>query len=407
MFYPVLSRLFSPETFGQYALLNSFTSVAAVGSSLRYDLAIISADTNIEARALLSASLLFIAIIAMVSGLLMSAFITGDRMGLGVLPSLAGVLAFLMVALLGLSSAMRCWNVRQRRFEDLSRVSVRQSLARVAVACLGGLYPQWYCLTAADLIGRTYGITYMVRRNPVAMLSGDTAGTLREMKDAITKYWTFPALLLPSSLLDTLTVMLPVPLLAALYGSSAAGQFALSYQLLSVPSILLNASVAESFHSHLNECAAVGGQKALRLFWHTCAGLIAVGAVPFAVIFVGGRVIFPMLLGGAWVEAGLLSSAMAPWLFAMFVISPLERTVIVFRGQSLKLGYNATMLLVSFALIYYAGHTGRTLSDCVRVLSAVSFVMLVVYVVFLGRLVRTTTRRAFDPPGPAGCGLSS
>src|SRR5439155_13320494 len=86
MFYPVLSRLFSPETFGQYALLNSFTGVAAVGSSLRYDLAIISADTNMEARALLSASLLFTTIVATVSGLLIFGFITVGRMGLGVLP---------------------------------------------------------------------------------------------------------------------------------------------------------------------------------------------------------------------------------------------------------------------------------------------------------------------------------
>src|SRR5262249_42689895 len=155
---------------------------------------------------------------------------------------------------------------------------------------------------------------------------------------------------------------------------------------------------AESFHSHLTECAAVDVRRARRLFWHTCVGLIAIGAVPFAAILLGGRGMISMLLGGAWGEAGVLPSVMAPWLFSMVVLSPLERTVIVFRGQSLKLVFNVTTLLVSFWLIYYAGHTGRTLSDCVRGLSAVSFMMFFAYAVLLGRLVRTPARSTFDTP---------
>lgn len=386
-FYPVLTRLFSPDMFGRYALLNSFASIAAVGSSLRYDVAIISAETQVEARALLSASVLFSVLVAIASGLLFTEFIHAGRMGLSVLPPLAGVLAFLTVAVLGVHSAIRCWNVRQRHFEQLSRVSVRQSLSRVAVWCLGVFHPQWYLLTIADLASRTYGIAYMIRHSPAPIPWRYSPGLVRDVRLAIAKYWSFPVLLLPSSLVDTLTVMLPVPMFATLYGASAAGQFALSYQLLSVPSVFLNASVAESFHSHLTEYAA-SGRRAQRLFWHTCAGLIAIGVLPFAMIFLAGNRILPMLLGSAWSEAGLLAAAMAPWLFALFVLNPIERVVMVFNGKNVKLLYNVTTLALTFGLIYYAGHNGFTLLQCVTLLSTMSFLMLMVYFVLLERLVR-------------------
>src|SRR4026207_1976728 len=48
-FYPVITRIFPPEAYGRYALLTSFVSLAAVGATLRYDMAIVSAETEVDA----------------------------------------------------------------------------------------------------------------------------------------------------------------------------------------------------------------------------------------------------------------------------------------------------------------------------------------------------------------------
>src|SRR2546421_8958625 len=56
---PVLTRLYSPDSFGRYALFVSFLNVAMVGVSLRYEPGILAARAERKAAQLAFAAFLF------------------------------------------------------------------------------------------------------------------------------------------------------------------------------------------------------------------------------------------------------------------------------------------------------------------------------------------------------------
>src|SRR5688572_23227141 len=63
----------------------------------------------------------------------------------------------------------------------------------------------------------------------------------------------FPLVVLPSSLMVGLENTIPLPILASLYGPSAAGHFLIAQRIAALPSGFVTASVNDVLHSRMAE----------------------------------------------------------------------------------------------------------------------------------------------------------
>jgi lipopolysaccharide exporter len=389
-FYPIITRVFPPEAFGKYALLNSFVSVAAVGATLRYDMAIVSADTEIEGYHLLLSSVTFAMIVSFISAGLLWSFILYQRIGFGALPTYAVGLAFLAIAITSINGIVRIWNIRQLGYQTLSRVNMSQSAFRVLV-CLGGgvISPFWFWLVGADLASRGYGLGYMLTRNWKHLASLHDNFTVAGAKSVLVAYKKFPLFSLPSTLIDTLAVTLPLPFIVSLYGAEGAGHFALAFQVLSVPGLFLSTSIAESFHGHLAESARNSREKLKGLFWQTAGILSLLGLVPFCMLFIWGKDLFSFAFGNTWSKSGELASLMSVWFFCGFVISPVTRAIFVLNAFLIKLVYDVIALGSMLAVFWYAKSHQYHLRECIGLLSVMEALAYVAYLLVLASAIHS------------------
>jgi lipopolysaccharide exporter len=384
---PVLTRVYSPDAMGRLGLYMAFVGFASVGASLRFETAIVSASDRKEAANLVALSLVSLVPTSLLGTAALYVLTSRSLLGFGGLPTYT--VALLLPSLLSTSglTILRYWMVREGAFGLISRVQVTQSLARsvgqLVLALLG-----WYGLILGDLLGRLAGIGRMARASWEAVRDLAFPLDRARLLSIARKYRKFPQYSLPSALIDTLALNIPLPLISGLYGAESAGYFVLVQGVLSLPSALLASAVGDAFHSRMAEYARETSRKAVSFFLRAGGGLLAVGLLPALVMTIGGPFLFSHVFGRNWTTAGAMAAAMAPWFLSQLVVSPLSRVVLVFQGQETKLIFDFLSLASAVGALVGGYHLGLTLLEAIRLLSLVNIISYSVYFLLLYRIVR-------------------
>jgi lipopolysaccharide exporter len=393
MVSPILTRLYTPEDFGMFGLFTVFLGFSGVLVSLRLEAAIPKPTHDSEAALLTFLSILLAVPLSIFAGILLFALIRWEILGFGALPLAAVLFAFLGILAVGVFSALRYWFIRVEEFRSLSRTTIWQHMARTIVMIgLGFLGMKWLGLVSGDLVGRVTGLMRMSKQSWPA-ISRDIHGLgWSAYRDVFLRYKDFPRFVLPSSLIDTIAVCLPLPILAYAYGAEVAGYFALTQRIISLPSGIIGKSVADAFHSRMGECAREGSLDALEQFKKTTKYLLFIGLGPSLLIMALGPFLFPLFFGSSWLGAGKMAAVMGPWALAQFVVSPVSRAVFVFGGQMQKLIYDCTAAISAVLSLYGAWIMGLSYIWAIALLSVVQFCAYGVYFALLHRIVRNSKK---------------
>jgi O-antigen/teichoic acid export membrane protein len=385
---PVLTRLYLPESFGQYALFVSFLNVAMVGISLRYELGIVAASTEKKAAHLAFAAFFFSLPASLAGAAALLLLIHFSLLGFNSLPSYAPLLMAAALICVGTFYVLRYWFVRQEQFGCVSQATVVQngvrSISQVVTGTLGG---QLGGLLAGELLGRSAGMTRMFRTAWPKIKAHVFPLERRNFSEVLRENWQFPLYSLPSSLVDSAAANICVPLVVWYYGANAGGYFALVQRVLAVPLVLISASVADAFQARLALYARDKPGQIARLFRRTSAGLVCIGIVPTLLLLLFGGQIFQAVFGDKWTVAGKLAAVVAPWFLAQSVVSPLSRLVFVLDGQRLKLIYDVLALTSMVGVFAFAKWHHLSLVHAVTMLSAVGTTTFLVYYLLLVRIV--------------------
>ena len=121
---PLLTRIFAPEAFGLAALFASVASILGVVACLRYELAIMLPNDDVEAANLLCASICFVMMFSAVTAFVIY---LADDVIVNILnaPQLKSYIRLIPLAVLatGISLPFRYWLSRNRKF---GRISISQ-----------------------------------------------------------------------------------------------------------------------------------------------------------------------------------------------------------------------------------------------------------------------------------------
>lgn len=385
---PVLTRLYLPVSFGQYALFVSFLNFAMVGVSLRYELGIVAARTEQKAAQLTLAAFLFSVPASLIGGALLFSFVHFSVLGFNALPSYAPFLMLVALLFVGAFSALRYWFVREEQFGCISQAVVVQNGVRaVAQAGAGAIGGQLGGLLAGEVMGRSAGMSRMFRvawpRIKALVFPFDR----RSFSEVLRENWQFPVYSLPSSLVDSAATNICIPLVVWYYGTSAGGYFSLVQRVLAVPLVLISASVADAFQARLALHARKDPTRIGYLFRRTSLGLVAIGLIPTVLLFFFGEPAFRIVFGEKWMIAGKMAAIIAPYFLAQFVVSPLSRLVFVLEGQRLKLIYDVLALSGMIGVFMFSKWQSLPLMRALLILSGVGTFTFIIYYLLLMRIV--------------------
>ncbi|WP_111411791.1 lipopolysaccharide biosynthesis protein [Billgrantia lactosivorans] len=344
---PLLTRLYAPEDFGLLAVYGGLLALFTVVASGRYQLAIPLPETEREAAEVLALSLAVVGLTTLVALLLV---VLGGRTlvaALGV-PSLSPWLWLLPlgVAFAGGYQAVSHWSVRTRAFTALASTRIKQSLALLAIqfiaSPLGG-----GGLLLGHAAGQGAGTLTLAR--PALRAVAEHRVTVAGVWAAARRYRKFPLYSSWSGLFNTLGKQLPPLLFAALFSPVAAGLYALAHRVLAMPMTLIGEAVGKVFFSSAAEAHRRGELGPLVARVHAILAHIAMP--PAIVLMAIGPDLFALVFGERWREAGEFARWMAPWIYLVFMTSPLSHLFSVLERQGQGLVFQALLLGVRVVAI--------------------------------------------------------
>ena len=352
---PVLTRLFTPEAFGVLGFYAAAVAIVATAAAGRYEDAVALPASDRDA-ARLWALALGLGTAVSVGALVVVPFRGPLAAALG-RPDVAGPLALVPLGVLATvwGRATETWLARADRFSAISASRVAQTAVAVPAQVGGGLLGGAAgALVGGHLAGRAAATAVLLGR---ALRGGRPLvggwGALAR------RYRRFPLFAMPSGFLNTLSTQLPAFFLLAAFAPDVLGLYVLAFGTLAVPLQLVGASVGQVFFVRAAEARRDGTLAGLTET--VFARLGALGLFPLAALAVAGPAAFAVVFGAEWRPAGIYAALLAPWLYLVFVSSPLGALFDVLERQPWELAFNAVGAAARAAALWIGGRTGDPL----------------------------------------------
>lgn len=350
---PIMSRVFTPEDFGLFALFMSIVSILSVIATGRYELAIMLPEEDSDGVNLASLSILLSAAFSII----LLAIIVLFRMQIISLFSnnILNVWMWLIPISVFLVSAYQCinyWVNRRRRYKQLSVNRVIQSTS-IAISSLsiGLLIYREAGLIAGQVFGQVISMSILV-----SIILHEDSALLKfvrkeKMKELASRYKRFPKYLVFAHLLNASSAQLPIILLTALYNPTISGHFSLTQKVLAAPLVIIGKAFGDVFREKASMEFIKSGE-CRGIYQKTLKYLFFVSIIPFTVLFFIAPKLFSIVFGSEWYIAGQYARIMVIMLFIQFIASPLSYMFMIAEKQSLDLIWQIVLFVIAFTSIF-------------------------------------------------------
>lgn len=335
---PLLTRLYSPEVFGQLAVFISVIAMINVFTSLRYELALPLERNQKKFLNLLVLCLVTLAVttvICTVAVIILGIFNKGkfNEFLFWLLP-----LAFLGE---GITAVVNYYGLHKNQYKDLAMVKINKSF--FTVGGQAGLYAfQSAGLIVGDIMGRILGGYKLLLKLVKEIHQSKGAISINEIKAVAKKYRKFPLISSYSSFLNSVGLQAAPILISFQFSQGEVGLFALAQRVVVSPLSIIGRAVADVFYG---TAAKIGSRSELRLlFLKTSFKLLLVGIIPVGILYFGGEWIFGLVFGHEWQETGTIIRILSMMFLIQFIVSPMSQTLNILNRQDVQLVWDILRL---------------------------------------------------------------
>lgn len=357
----VLARLYPPDAFGVSDYFVMAVTVLLSLASLRYEDAVMTPESDAEARRILWLAMLLTTVIAAIMAVaaLMPRTVSS---ALGV-PELAPWLWLLAPTLVFTKAArlLEVWLSRERRFRRMSGGQISSAGATAAFRIGAGIGP-----TAGGAGGLIGGFLAGQLAALAFMLPGRQKKSNREVSHQeahapgftaiANRYRRFALFSTPAAVLNAAFARLPTILLPLFFSWTVVGYYGRAFVALAVPLGLFGSAVAQVFFVHAGEAMRTGSIARITSQVHD--RLVMLGLLPTAAVMIAGPDLFEVLFGANWRPSGDYLRYVAPWLFLAAVAAPLTRVFDVLERQRADLLTSIGMFVLQGTAIVIGGRSG-------------------------------------------------
>ena len=351
---PLLTRLYSPSDFGLLAVFLAVVSVSATLFTLRYETSILVPKENAESANLVFLSLILGGGLSLVLAVLSTLLTAGmqEKIVLAALGNWISI-AFLIAGGTSVSVVMQVWMNRHKKYKQITWLRVAQSFSSAILSVILGILH----VSNGLLITQVLATVCLCLG---ALWLGRSAAKLwdnSQIKKTALAYKNAPKYLLPTAVLDVVTLQMPVVLIATWYGAEQAGQFSMAWRLLMVPMALIGGAISQVFMQRLSS-AIETPDLAKTIIKQSWIFLFAIGLIPLVSVLIGGEFIFKFFLGEKWLQAGSIATILAPMTFAMLISSPTSGTYVILGLQKYRLIFGLAVFIYRSLCIYIGVQIG-------------------------------------------------
>jgi len=353
---PILTRIYTPEDFGIFALYISVVSFVAIVVTARYELAIVLPQKNEDAINILALSLFIMSVIVLIT-LLLILFFKESLLNLLNVESIGNFIYLIPFSILiaGLNQSFNYWSNRKEYFKSISSSQISQSLSIGITQPALGYVNIFGGLIIGNLVGRVVSTFILVDK----FFKNDKEN-LNYIKKSIMieqmkKYKDFPLVNSLHAFSDIIRTSGSVMLISSFFGSAVLGFYALSLRVLQVPVGIIGSALGQvlyqkfsSMHNNNENLYPYVKKTVIKLF------LLALPIFTF--LYLIAPDLFAFVFGEKWRVAGEYSQLLVPYLFMNFILSPFSSLPIIL-GKQKEIFYIAllgNLLFVSILLLFHS-----------------------------------------------------
>ncbi len=353
---PLLSRLYTDEMFGMLTLFTSIALTLKHLVGLQYELAILLPKRNKDAinifvlniLIMIAISLFFLLIVILFKNPINNLF---DNNGLGnylyLLPA--------SVFFIGSYNALNYWNNRQKDFKKISLTKVSKSLTIAGTqTAIGFSKFQFIGLIPGLVAGQFVASFHLFLLSFKKIKENLKFLSLKRMRILARKHRDIPRYITYTSLINTLSNQLSGILFPKFFGLAQTGQFGMAEKIIKAPLGLITQSINQIFFNKASELYNFSPKDFFSFVKKTYLNLLKMAALFFPLVFILSF-FFEFLLGDKWTQVGLYSRILLPWLFIMFLNSPVSSLIIILNKQKTIVIYQ-TLLIIARLSALFAGN---------------------------------------------------
>ena len=387
---PILTRMYSPESFGVLAIFISVATVISVIANLRYQLAIVQPKKDEDAAAIVILSMIIAAIISSLS--LVIIIIFNQDISLWLDSDLVGSWLYLTpisVLVFGIYQPMNYWFVRKQYYKNIATSKVSQgAFGGLAQLILGPMSIGPLGLISGHIIGQVTALIVLIKSFFNDYQSFKTV-KLNKVTANMTQYKRLPKYSAPGAVINSLSAQMPNFFIARYFDLVATGFFGLVFRVLNVPLALISGALGQVLLQRLAN--GESGSKQVnneRIFLFKIFLILLIIILPFVLIIRSyGEEIFAIIFGEEWRVAGEMAGIVVIAIAIRFSVSPLSAVMALERNIKMGVAWQFFYLgTLSFTLMYFSNYPLLTF------LKAFVIHELILYLLYLVIILNSVTR---------------
>jgi len=385
---PILTRIYTPEDFGIFAIFLAITLIIGSIANGRYELAIMMPKKDEDAINIFALGFIITTSLSLLLLVLVLIFqkyfiflLKNEEIGVWLYFVPISVFFF------GIFNILNYFNNRKKNYKDISNANILKSIVAAIIQLSIGFIQQGATgLISGQIISQFFANTKLLK-NIIKDKVLISKITKKKIIALAKRYKNFPKYSMPSGLLNITSLQVPVFLLGAFFNIAIVGFYSLSYRFISLPMSIIGSSIGQVFFQKSSELK--NDKKALKkITLETYKKLFKIGILPFAIITVFGDYIFAFVFGKDWIVAGEYAQLLAIWILFLFIHSPITNLFSTLEKQKDALLFNITIIFSRILIISLGGYFFKDIYITIFLYSALGIFLNLSILFYFFRLLK-------------------
>lgn len=351
---PILTRLYSPDDFGVFALYMSIAAILSIVASVKYEAAVMLPKKDSDAAHIVVLSIgiafvfsLFILIVIFLFNSQITQLLQNEKISMWL------YFVPLTTFFSGVYQSISFWSNRKKQYKRLAVSRVIQNSTAGGIKLGMGFNG----LTKGGLIMGTIagqGIAAIVLLGMVWKEDKALFSRVKKLKVIALskKYINFPKYSTPGVFLQTVaTSSLPI-LINIFFNTTVVGLYYFANTIVRAPINLLFSSLAQVYHQKAVVLHAKNNLELL-VFTQTIQKKMILFLLPFLIfMFIFSPVFFKVIFGEEWEKAGEYLRYFLPLIFFGSIFIPISSLVHVLGEQKFELYWKVSFFISQISSLY-------------------------------------------------------
>jgi len=334
---PILTRLYTPQEFSVFAIYTALLGTLVVISCLRFEIAIPIPKNDKTAINLL--------ILCLLSNIFLTALlifcIILFKETIDNIINNKDFIKFIWLVpvgffLAGLYNTFQFWYTRKKKFKDIAKTRVFQSISSSAVQVLMGILGGGVLgLIIGQIVNYSSGLLKLIKGfNKEKNITVNNI-SLKDIKLDFEKYDKFPKYSTLEALAHSSSMQLPLVIIGIFFLGPETGYIFLAMKVMTIPMSLIGNAIAQVYLANAPE--HYNNKKLFEYSIKIVKKILKISWLPVFLMGVGSYYLFAIIFGKQWAAAGEIAIFLVPWILMQLLSSPIAMALHVIGKQKIAM----------------------------------------------------------------------